>query len=108
MPILKKREIENLEQMSGEELEAFLDQLPAGQYDIEDLFDYLEDKLEREECNHSLRFSMQFMMENRLDFPKVSSWLQQNGGYCDCKVLEQIAPVWRRTFDGSDQEAAEV
>lgn len=99
MPILKKREIDNLQQMSGEELEAFLEQLPAGQYDIEDLFYYLEDKLEREECNHSLRFAMQYMMENRLNFPRVSSWLQQNGGYCDCKVLEQIAPSWRAAFD---------
>jgi hypothetical protein len=107
MPILKKREIDNLEQMSGEELEAFLESLPAGQYDIEDLFDFLEDKLEREECNHSLRFAMQFMMENRLNFPRVSAWLQQNGGYCDCKVLEQIAPAWRKAFDRDDEEPAE-
>ena len=104
MPILKKREIDNLEQMSGEELAAFLETLPAGKYDIEDLFDFLEDKLEREECKHSLRFSMQYMMENQLSFPKVSAWLQQNGGYCDCKVLEQIAPAWRRAFDRDDED----
>lgn len=110
MPILRKREVENLAQMSGEELAEFLENLPAGQYDIEDLFDFLEDKLEREECKHSLRFSMQFMMENRLNFPKLSSWLQQNGGFCDCKVLEQIAPEWRKAFDREefeDEETAE-
>jgi hypothetical protein len=105
MPILKKREIDNLEQMSGEELEEFLASLPAGQYDIEDLFDFVEDKLEREECNHSLRFSMQYMMENRLNFPKTSAWLQQNGGFCDCKVLEQIAPAWRKAFEGYAEAA---
>lgn len=99
MPIIKRREIENLSQMSGEELEQFLENLPAGQYDVEDLFDFLEDKLEKESCNHSLRFSMQFIMENRLNFPKLTAWLQQNGGFCDCKVLEQIAPEWRRAFD---------
>jgi len=107
MPILKKHEIDNLEQMSGEELEAFLESLPAGQYDIEELFDFVEDKLEREECNHSLRFSMQFIMENRLNFPKVSTWLQQNGGFCDCKVLEQIAPPWRAAFDPPPAETFE-
>ena len=107
MPILKKREIDNLEQMSGEELEAFLESLPAGQYDIEDLFDYLEYKLEKEECNHTLRFSMQYMMENHLSFPKFSAWLQQNGGYCDCKVLEQITPAWRRTFGGAEENSTE-
>lgn len=99
MPIIRKREVENLAQMSGEELAEFLDALPAGQFDIEDLFDFLETKLEKEECNHSLRFAMQFMMENRLDFPKLTNWLQQNGGFCDCKVLEQIAPEWREAFD---------
>lgn len=99
MPIVRKREVENLAQMNGEELEVFLENLPAGQYDIEDLFDFLEHKLENEECNHSLRFAMQFMMENRLNFPKLSAWLQQNGGFCDCKVLEQIAPEWRKAFD---------
>lgn len=99
MPIIRKREVENLAQMSGEQLAEFLDALPAGQFDIEDLFDFLETKLEKEECNHSLRFAMQFMMENRLDFPKLTNWLQQNGGFCDCKVLEQIAPEWREAFD---------
>ena len=99
MPIIRKREVENLAQLSGEELAEFLESLPAGQYDIEDLFDFLEMKLEKEECNHSLRFAMQFMMENRLDFPRLTSWLQQNGGFCDCKVIEQIAPEWREAFD---------
>jgi hypothetical protein len=99
MAILRKREIENLGQMSGEELEAFVEKLPAGQYDIEDLFDFLEVKLAKEECNHSLRYSMQYIMENRLNFPKLTAWLQQNGGFCDCKVLEQITPEWRKAFD---------
>ena len=99
MPIIKKREMDNLEQMSGEELEEFLDSLPAGQDDIEDMLDFIETKLEREQCNHSLRFAMQFMMENRLNFSKLTPWLQQNGGFCDCKVMEQIAPAWRNAFD---------
>ncbi len=99
MPIVKRREIENLEQMNGEELAAYLEKLPAGQFDIEDLFDFLEAKFEKEECNHSLRYSMQYIMENRLNFPKLTAWLQQNGGYCDCKVIKEIAPVWRKAFD---------
>lgn len=99
MPIVRKRQIEILAQLSGEELEEFLGTLPAHQYDFEDLFDYLEDKLEREPCNHSLRFAMQFMMENRLNFAKMSAWLQENGGFCDCKVIEQIVPYWRKAFE---------
>ena len=98
MPILRKREIENLEQMSGEELQAFLDTLPAGQETISALLDYVEDELYESECNHSLQYSMRFMMENDLNFPKITSWLNDNGGYCDCKVLAEIAPKWRAKF----------
>jgi hypothetical protein len=98
MPIIKKREIENLEQMSGEELHAFLDSLPEQQNTISDLLDFIEDELYESECNHSLQNAMRFMMENRLDFPRLTSWLNENGGYCDCKVMEQIAPKWRAKF----------
>ena len=98
MPIVRKREIENLEQMSGEELQAFLDSLPARQDTISDLLNYLEDELYDSECNHSLQYSMRFMMEQHLNFPRITSWLNENGGYCDCKVMEQIAPKWRAKF----------
>jgi hypothetical protein len=98
MPILRKREIENLEQLSGDELLAFLDSLPARQHTISELLDFVEDELYGNDCNHSLQYSMRFMMENGLDFPKLTNWLNRNGGYCDCKVIEQIAPIWRGKF----------
>lgn len=106
MPIFKKREIEKLEQMNGEEIEAFLESLPAPKEKIEDLFDYLEFKLETDECDHHLRYAMQYMMQKGLNFPKVTAWLNENGGYCDCKVLQEIVPAWRRTFQegGLDDE----
>lgn len=98
MPIIRKREIENLEQMSGEELQTFLNRLPAGQDTVSEMLDFVEDELYGMECNHSLQYAMRFMMENRLNFPKITSWLNENGGYCDCKVMEQIAPQWRAKF----------
>ncbi len=98
MPILRKRQIENLQQMSGEELRGFLDTLPAGPETISGLLDYVEDELYETECSDSLQHAMRFMMDNRLDFPKITSWLNANGGYCDCKVMEHIAPYWRGKF----------
>lgn len=98
MPILRKRQIENLEQLNGEELEAFLATLPARQETISKLLDHVEDELFDIECDHSLRFSMRYMMDARLDFAKITSWLNENGGYCDCKVLAEIAPIWRAKF----------
>lgn len=98
MPVVRKREIENLEQLSGEELQAFIDMLPTGPDGISELLNYLEDELFDKECNHSLRFSMQYIMERHLSFPKITAWLNDNGGYCDCKVMEQIAPIFRDKF----------
>ena len=98
MPIVRKREIENLEQLSGEELTAYLDSLPASPEVISKMLDYIEDELYEDECNHSLQRAMKFMMDNRLDFPRVTSWLNNNGGYCDCKVMAEIAPIWRDKF----------
>ena len=45
MPIVRKRQIENLEQLSGEELQAFIDSLPAQQHTISELIDHVEDEL---------------------------------------------------------------
>ena len=98
MAILRKRQIENLEQMSDEQLEAFLDAMPAGQESMSELLDYVEDELYGTECDHTLRYSMRFMMERGLNFPKITNWLNENGGYCDCDVMKQIAPLWRAKF----------
>ncbi len=99
MAIIKKREIEMLAQMNGEEIKRFLRNLPATREQIESLFDNLEIKLESHDCDHTARFTMQFLMQRMMDFPKVSGWLSQNGGYCDCKVMEEIATPWRETFE---------
>ena len=98
MAILRKRQIENLEQMSGEQLEAFLALMPAAQDSVSKMLDFVEDELFESECDHSLRLSMRYMMDNGLNFPKLTNWLNENGGYCDCKVMEQIAPLWRNKF----------
>ena len=98
MAILRKRQIEVLAQLNDEELESYVAALPAEVEKISGLIDYLETKLERQPCDHSLRYSMQYIMENRLNFPKLTAWLNDNGGYCDCKVIEQIMPQWRKVF----------
>jgi len=99
MAIVKKREVEIMAQLSGEELERHLDKLPASKVQFDSLFDYLEMKLERTECDHTSRFTMQYLMQKMMDFGKVSGWLSLNGGYCDCKIVEEIAVPWRELFE---------
>ena len=66
--------------------------------DNEALFEYIEDELYEIECDHTSRFAMKFLMQNKLPFPPVIAWLQDNGGYCDCKIMESIEREWRRAF----------
>ncbi len=99
MPLIKKRQLEVWAQLNGEERERFIESLPAAKDEIEDLFDYLDVRSQGESCVHNLRFTMQFLMERRLDMPKVMSWLNENGGYCDCEVLQNIEPNWFKAFE---------
>ncbi len=98
MAIVKKREVEIMAELNGEELERHLKKLPATKEQFDSLFNYLEVKLESNECDHTSRFTMQYLMQKMMDFGKVSGWLSLNGGYCDCKITEEIAKPWRELF----------
>lgn len=98
MAILRKRQIENLKQMNGEELEKFFASLPITKEKLEELFEFIEDELYETECDDTARFAMQFMLNENLPFPKILAWLNANGGHCDCKIMENIEREWRKTF----------
>ena len=85
-------------QMNGEELVKFFASLPASKAEIELMFEYIEDELYEIECDHTTRFALQFLMKNNLPFPKIIAWLNANGGYCDCKIMESIEREWRKAF----------
>jgi hypothetical protein len=105
MPITKKKLLENWAQLSGDERMRFLGNLPTEQERIEDLFDYLDLKLEKESCSHDLKNTMQFLMERRLNMPRFMSWLNENGAYCDCEILDKVEPQWFKAF-GEDEDLA--
>ncbi len=102
MAILRKRQIENLQQMNSEEIEQFFASLPATKEEMEALFEFIEDELYEVECDDTARFAMQFMLNENLPFPKILAWLNANGGHCDCKIMENIEREWRKTFPEED------
>ena len=104
MPILKKREIDNLEQMSGEELEAFLEEIAGRSIRYRRFVRFSADETGTRRVQSQSALFDAVYNGKPLDFPKLTSWLQQNGGYCDCKVIEQIMPIWRKTFDNFEGE----
>ncbi|MEJ7701981.1 MAG: DUF2695 domain-containing protein [Pyrinomonadaceae bacterium] len=102
MPLIKKRQLETWAHLSGDERERFIENLPATKDQIEDLFDYLDVRLSKVECEHDLKFTIQFLMENRLNMPKFMSWLNENGAYCDCEILQNVEREWFRAFSEED------
>jgi hypothetical protein len=98
MPLIRKKQLENWAQLNGDERERFMENLPATLEEIEDLFDYLDVRLSKTECEHDLKFTMQFLMESRLNMPKFMSWLNENGAYCDCEILGNVEPQWFQAF----------
>jgi hypothetical protein len=105
MPITKKKLLENWAQLSGDERKRFLGNLPAERERIEDLFDYLDVRLSKTDCSHDLKNTMQFLMERQMNMPRFMSWLNENGAYCDCEILQKVEPQWFKAF-GEDENLA--
>lgn len=54
----------------------------------ESLFDFLEEKLDESGCDHTLRFTKEWISKNKIKNTKdVLNELNEMGGYCDCEVI---------------------
>lgn len=98
MPLQRKRQLETWAQLSGEERERFLHNLPATREEIEGLFVYLNDALGEEWCTHDLRNTMKYLVEKKMNIPQMMTWLNENGGYCDCEILKNVEEEWEKAF----------
>jgi len=55
--------------------------------------DYLDEKLEKIECDHSNKLTTDYLKSKNVDMYKILDWLRENGGYCDCEILYNIEDV---------------
>ena len=68
--------------------------LPLPKSDLAELFDHLDVELGEVGCYDTLALTTAFLAERELDVPRITSWLEESGGYCDCEVLANIEPEW--------------
>ena len=73
---------------------AALAAMPLPLTELRALFDQLDQALPREGCDHSVRLTERFLSERGLDVERVTAWLQQYGGFCDCEVLANVSEFW--------------
>ena len=67
---------------------------------VESLFDYLENQLEEQECDNSLRHTKAWLADNipQQQHSAVLDELEDMGGYCDCEVLMNCYEEYAEEF----------
>jgi hypothetical protein len=58
------------------------------------MFEAVEAQLESSGCDHSHRFAVQWLAENRQPADEVIRWLEAHGGLCDCEVAANAYDHW--------------
>lgn len=79
-----------LKKYAQEQKDALAKSLPFSTMMFEQLFDYLEEKLEKDRCDDTLKYTIKFLSDNNVPVEKSLDWMGENGGYCDCEVLANI------------------
>ena len=58
---------------------------------LQELGKYLEQKLETEDCDHTLRITQEWLKNNiPKNTSKIISAIRNRGGFCDCEVLSNV------------------
>ncbi|TDR25779.1 DUF2695 domain-containing protein [Flavobacterium cheniae] len=73
----------------------FENKLPISRDYFLNLFNYLDEELSENECDHNLEFTINFLnSQNIKNINKVTDWLKDNGGYCDCEVIANVEEMF--------------
>ncbi|MCF0068892.1 DUF2695 domain-containing protein [Dyadobacter sp. CY261] len=71
--------------------DAFENSLPMTRTEFRELFDYLDEKLNKQECDNQNTLSKKFLEDNGItNTNSVLEWLAEKGGYCDCEILANV------------------
>ena len=94
-----KKEIERRKQIKKELREKarleFDQSLPISRSEFQNLFDFLDEKLSENECDDSLKLTIEFLNKSGIqNINEIENWLQENGGYCDCEVLGNVEEMF--------------
>ena len=85
---LEKKKL--IEKYKNYQKQIFEKSLPIDRELFFQLFDYLDERLEKRGCNHDFTLTEEFFKDKDIDFTKVLEFLEENGGYCDCEVIFNV------------------
>jgi hypothetical protein len=59
-----------------------------------ELFDYLEDGLVCDACDHSFRYTEAFLASRGIESGPAIKWICGYGASCDCEILQNMELEW--------------
>jgi glutamate/tyrosine decarboxylase-like PLP-dependent enzyme len=87
----KQRKKELKKQWQLEQQKKFEESLPISREQFAQLFDRLDEYLEKQGCNHTNILTVNILDDMRVtNKEEVIEWLREHGGYCDCEVLWNV------------------
>ena len=66
--------------------------------ELQEMFDFVEDKLTSEGCDDTRRFTRAWLDERQVDADAVLAWLDDTGGFCDCEVTANSRDHWETNW----------
>jgi hypothetical protein len=66
--------------------------MPLDRDQLQSLLAHVEDRVERDGCDHSRRATDAWAAANDLDLDQLHTGLEEYGGYCDCEVVMNVDP----------------
>ncbi|RZJ54471.1 MAG: DUF2695 domain-containing protein [Flavobacterium sp.] len=91
----KKRRKEISEEFRKENLIEFRQNLPIDENLFPRLFDFLDNELEKNGCNHTSLITEKYLQKTGVtNLTEVVEWLAENGGYCDCEILANVEDLF--------------
>ena len=84
----KPRQEELKRAFKHQERQRLIDSIPISHEDLRDLFDHLDRG--GIECDHTFRETTSFLEARGLSVGRVTAWLREYGGFCDCEVIYNV------------------
>ncbi len=94
-----KKHKETIEAWKKQEEEEFLTTIPFPESIFQELFDYLDLKLETEPCKHNFNLTSTFLASKGIIFHEHIDFFIEHGGGCDCEVLMNVEDVFPKPLD---------
>ena len=63
---------------------------PLSNAELGSLFEFVETSVDQNGCDNSRRFTEKWLGLNKVAPEPVLNWLEANGGFCDCEVLQNV------------------